>query len=426
MTRWRRIRIRGKVASRGGRISALGIGAALAVLAFQGCGEGPQVMITQPNTSSPFLGASGSNVLPIHVGPSAGSVCGQMGYGNEPCTSVTICVPGTQQCQVLTDILVDTGSVGLRVFQSVIQLPLPLILDGSGHPYAECAQFGTGSDWGPLVQAGLVLSGEPAITLPIQLINQSFAPAPSGCADGDTGPQEAGYNGILGLGVFAQDCGADCAADPSNKVYFDCSTTGPSGSCQSVTMPLSDQLQNPVSGLPTDNNGLLIAMPQADFRGSHDLTGVLILGIGTRANNAPTQVHAYLTDDLGTFTTVMEGRAYPGSFIDSGSNGLFFPNDVGLPLCPSSGPANQFYCPSQVQSLTATNLSYGGNSEAQITFGIGNGEALLNSGNFAFPDLGGNVTSLFDWGMPFFYGRAVFEGIEGQSSPIGYGHYMAY
>ena len=48
------------------------------------------------------------------------------------------------------------------------------------------------------------------------------------------------------------------------------------------------------------------------------------------------------------------------------------------------------------------------------------GEAL------AFDDLAGPDTGDFDWGLPFFFGRKTFVGIEGQSSPGGAGPYWAY
>src|SRR5438132_391930 len=71
---------------------------------------------SQTTTSTPLVSLPPwtgiANVIPITVGGS--SLCNA---ANQPCTNVVICKPGsTTQCAVLHDILVDTGSTGLRVF----------------------------------------------------------------------------------------------------------------------------------------------------------------------------------------------------------------------------------------------------------------------------------------------------------------------
>jgi hypothetical protein len=50
----------------------------------------------------------------------------------------------------------------------------------------------------------------------------------------------------------------------------------------------------------------------------------------------------------------------------------------------------------------------------------------LNGDFTAFSEVGGPNPGLFDWGLPFFYGRSVFVAIEGQSTPGGTGPYWAY
>src|ERR1700686_1097756 len=45
-------------------------------------------------------------------------------YINEPCVSVTICSPSGANCQTINNILLDTGSYGLRVFSSVMSTAL--------------------------------------------------------------------------------------------------------------------------------------------------------------------------------------------------------------------------------------------------------------------------------------------------------------
>ena len=56
-------------------------------------------------------------MLPITVN---GSLCSINSYINKPCVSVTVCTPGTSTCQTIDDILLDTGSFGLRIFKQVL------------------------------------------------------------------------------------------------------------------------------------------------------------------------------------------------------------------------------------------------------------------------------------------------------------------
>src|SRR5204863_5088971 len=90
-------------------------------------------------------------------------------YVNGLFTSVTICQPGTSTCQTVSGILVDTGSSGLRVLSSAMNLTLPQQTSG-GAPVVECAQFQDGFTWGPIQTADLKLSGETASSVPIQVI----------------------------------------------------------------------------------------------------------------------------------------------------------------------------------------------------------------------------------------------------------------
>ena len=62
-----------------------------------------------------------------------------------------------------------------------------------------------------------------------------------------------------------------------------------------------------------------------------------------------------------------------------------------------------------------------------IAFGVANADALfMNPALSAFSNLAGPNAGIFDWGLPFFYGRNVFFAIESQSTPAGPGPYVAY
>src|SRR5436190_24062679 len=107
------------------------------------CGESS----TSPTSgsTSPSAGATVSNVVPIAVnaGPTNNAL-------NQPFATVTICVPGTSNCQSIGGILIDTGSVGLRILSSAVTLPLPQQTGAGGAPVVECLPFVSGVTWGPV------------------------------------------------------------------------------------------------------------------------------------------------------------------------------------------------------------------------------------------------------------------------------------
>jgi hypothetical protein len=350
-----------------------------------------------------------------------GSLCSSNSYPNKPCVSVTVCTPGTTNCQTITDILLDTGSYGLRLFKQALKVPLVQSTVAAGQ-LAECIHFGDGSAmWGSVQTASVVLGNEPAVQVPIQVIDASFGVAPSACQEADESPSEAGFNGILGIGLFAQDCGAKCTASAYNGMYYACSDTKCSGSA----VALAGQVLNPVALLPEDNNGVIVQLPGVPAGGAPVLNGSLVLGIGTQSNNVPSSESMYAANQYGEFSTRLNGVTY-SSFIDSGSNGLFFtpPSASLLPKC--SSPNSTWFCPSAKASLSATNTGVSGSASGTVSFQISNFVSLMGSSNLVFADLGGTMSGSFDWGLPFYYGRNVYVGIEGKGSSLGTGPYWAY
>ncbi len=367
-------------------------------------------------TVTPPLQAN--NVLPITVN---GSLCSSDSYLNKPCVSVTVCTPGTSMCQTINDILLDTGSYGLRLFKQALNVSLVQEISASGS-IAECVQFGDGSsNWGPVQRADIILGNEPAVEVPIQVIDSTFGTAPVACQNADQGPADAGFNGILGAGFFAQDCGPACAIRTGNGMYYSCSGTTCTGS--SVTLDM--QVQNPVALLPNDNNGVLVQLPGIPAEGTPSVNGNLILGIGTQSNNIPSSVSTYAADQYGDFTTIFNGTIYD-SFIDTGSNALFFPRPSTTLLPNCSFPNAAWFCPSSIISLSATTVGASGSPSGVVPFQIGNLYSLLSSPNNVFNNIGGDLPGWFDWGLPFFFGRNVYLGLEGSRSSLGIGPYWAY
>jgi hypothetical protein len=261
------------------------------------------------------------------------------------------------------------------------------------------------------------MGGETAQNVPIQVIDSSFGTVPNSCGTPDTSPSVAGLTGILGVGVFVEDCGSTCATDANNGIYYSCSGS----TCTGTTVPISSQVQNPVALLPADNNGVSVQLPSVPSSGSHSVNGILVLGIGTKTNNVPSGVTAYNTDAYGEIVTNL-GDSYAG-IIDSGSNGLFFaPPSTGLlPDCLSSDSG--WFCPSSTATLSAVNEGASGSPSGEVFFQIDNFASLTNSSNNAFSNIGGSSSpGLFDWGIPLFFGRNVFIGTSSVSS----GRYYSY
>lgn len=376
------------------------------------------------STKTNTIAMSGKNVVAITAdgGP-------LLDYPDATFASVTVCASGTTTCQTIPDVLVDTGSVGLRILASQLTISLTQQKASDGNSVAECLQFLGSFTWGPVQTADIEIGGEKASSVPIQVLSdiESGFPVPTSCSSVSGAASSAdtqlslGANGILGVGSFPQDCGGNpCPA--SANLYYEC----PSSGCFAVSQTLAQQVQNPVALFATDNNGVIIELPAVS--GSEaTVSGSMVFGIGTQSNNALGGATVYTVDpSTGNFSTTFNGTEYPDeSFLDTGSNGYFF-QDSSIPQCSS---AQGFYCPTSTVNLSAKNQGITTGS-GTVNFSIANAETLFsNSNDFVFGDLGGGLISgsnSFDWGLPFFYGRNVFVSIEGTSAPGGTTPYWAY
>ena len=354
---------------------------------------------------------------------------GIAGVPNMPFVSVTVCSPGGANCQTIDHVLVDTGSWGLRVFAS--QLPtsvsLPQQTNGNGGALAECMQFFDGYTWGSVRNADVQIGGEHARSLPIQVIDPSYAAVPSSCANTGASrntPSALAANGILGIGVFKHDCGAACANQAVSGTYYACAGT----SCTPTAVAESLQVANPVPYFGTDGNGVIVSLPAVPSGSAPSVSGELIFGIGTETNNGLAQAQVIGVDPTrGVFTTTENGTTYSGSIIDSGSTGLFFSTNQ-LSACAS--PNQAYYCPSATEQFSAVNTGANGVTSS-VTFSVGNAAQLwqTSGGAAAMPLFAGPAfvgSQVFDWGLPFFYGRNVYAAIEQAPTPGGTGPYFAY
>jgi hypothetical protein len=387
------------------------------------CGGGGGTASTPGSGTSPGLSSNAMAVV-VDSGVTGNAV-------NQLFASVKVCQPGNaSRCVTIDHLLVDTGSTGLRVFASAIpsNVNLPRLTGASGLPLLDCVQFIDNTfAWGPVASADLMMGGKTAANVPIQIIADPAYSSPNrlcssrGTATQLTTPASLGANGILGLGLTREDCGATCESTLYNGSYYTCTTTA----CTATTPSAADiahQVKHPVPLFATDNNGLLIDLPAVPLAGATQLNGQVIFGINTQTNNQMTST-PLLTTDVNSYitTNLSSGLPLTTSFIDSGSNGLFF-DSATLPSCGASG----FYCPSAQVDFSASLVGLN-KQNVSVSFSVLNASTMSRSFT-ALPALAGSIsdTQTFDWGLPFFYGRKVFIGIEGMGTTQGTGPFYAF
>jgi len=188
-----------------------------------------------------------------------------------------------------------------------------------------------------------------------------------------------------------------------------------------------------VAALPVDNNGVMIQLPSIDASGVPSVPGVLTFGIGTQPNNGLGNATVLALDHSGFVSTIFPvgGTTYT-SYLDSGSNAIFFLDAATSKLRQCTSGLSSFYCPASLTNLSAT-LSSGSGASTTVAFSVTNA-ANLAASSFAFGNLAGPMpgfptdTSVpgFDWGLPFFFGRTVYTAIEGKSTSGGVGPYFAF
>jgi hypothetical protein len=445
-----------RCADRGGAAWAALAAPALALL-LASCGGGDSSVTTI--SGGGLAGGNGGTVISIDspTGPNTTEIVVDsgppsgfaLGAANIPYVTVTVCAPGSAtDCVTIDHVFLDTGSVGLRLLKSAVaSLPLPAIgvpADAASGTTAgralECYPFVLGAVWGPLVSADLSIGGEAATSLPVQLIDDATPmsdPAPADCIAAANGGLQNSVsslqaNGILGIGMVAYDCGLACATGDYSSgytLYYSC-PGAPGSACAPAAIPSALQTQNPVAHFAVDNNGTMITLPALPDLGAGVARGRLVFGIGTQSNNQiPPSAGMYFVDPDPSspsylyFSTTSGATAYADSYVDSGSNALFFEDATIAQGCQSStASSGGWYCPPAVLHRTATVTDAFGTT-GSVDYSVANADVLFSSSSVAFAGLAGSAgqgASAFVWGVPFFYGRSVFTSIWGQVlSPAG-------
>jgi hypothetical protein len=355
-----------------------------------------------------------------------------LGAVNRPYVTVKVCAPGsTTQCTTIDHVLLDTGSWGLRLVRSVLTaggVTLKPSTDAQGHIIEECASFAGGETWGPVALADVTLAGESAANLPMQVMDDTGtdAPPPASCGAGGSvhnGVIDTLANGILGVGVFAQDCGPACVnpTTPLN-IYFGCTTAG---ACTAENLALNSQVTNPVALFAADNNGIIVSLPALQNpNGDATVQGEVIFGLATQADNAlPAAGLTVLGADAnGDFTaTYNGGTTVLPALIDSGTDDYYFADPTMAPCTtpPGSGAWVGYYCPAVApQSVFAVNTGVGANNATNtVQFAISDPNTFVAAAS-AFDNLGGGQgTARFTWGLPFFYNRKIYIAIDVNQKP---------
>ncbi len=378
-----------------------------------------------PSTSDP-------NVVAITVDPGPS---GNKPYIDGAYASVTFCEPMTNNCQTVNHLLIDTGSVGVRVLESIIKLNLPAATSTAGNNLAECLPFLSGTSWGSVRVADAKIGGETASSLRVQLIGETTYALAADCSGTPINDLATlGSNGILGVGITVEDCGTACTSQTTNPgLYYAC-TAARTGGCAVTTLPVASQIANPIAVFSVDNNGSSIQLPSIPENGAQSVSGQLVFGIGTRSNNGLGSAKMIQSDANGlSMTTFPVGGTAYYSIIDSGSNGLYFLNSTTtkLSVC-ASGSWTGFYCPQTTTALGASLRGKDG-SAVPVSFSVANA-SKFPSQNCAFSTVGAPMTGYptdptipgFDWGLPFYFGRTVYTAIETKSTPAGTGPYFAF
>jgi hypothetical protein len=373
---------------------------------------------------------SGPNIVPL--------VLDGFGTGaNVGFITITVCAPGTSTCQTIDHVLVDTGSVGLRIVNEALSAPLlaalPTIMVG-GNPVSECYVYAGSYVYGSVRTADVTIGGELAAALPINIAGD-LSPTPASCDPGGESRNtivDMGGKGIIGLAGLSPDCGAACTTSPTTEdgvYYYGC--TG--GTCTPVGVPLAQQVPNPVVEFATDNNGYIVALPAvSDIVGAVNPEGTITFGIGTQSNNALTSQKVYEADVMPGFVPTLSSKVDATSFeemvFDTGTP-YFALTLSGITEC--TGMLQGFYCPASLQALTA-NLTGKNGATGAFDFKIANGETLVDGAaditaldDIAI-DLGSQYATLFISGMPGFFGRRLFFGIAGKNAGSHAGPFYAF
>jgi hypothetical protein len=441
---------------------------------------GTLTLIDNAGTQTLALTGSGlSNFVPVSVvfgpygnlGPPSSASGGSV-YGSNYdvlFTTVTVCTPGTTNCVTIPYIQVDTGSIGLHVFASQLGgVTLPSITnttEGITGTLYECNEYVDSYTWGPVQMATVQIGGETASQvpggtansgIPIQVIpDGGAAPLEFPCVTAEltntNTPTIFGANGIVGLDVFAQDCGPTCES-VNDYNFYGLYSGGQYYSGPAV--PLAQQVWNPVAAFSSsDTNGVVLTFPPLFTPPNPDVgaataTGTLTFGINTQSNNQiPGTANVFQLDEYGYFgsatfngvifcssgaATCPTSEASYGTFLDTGSYIYVVSDDATLSTgldtsvsdCMVGSTDIGYFCSTLSIPLVVAGTN---GTSTTVTLPVANALNLFdpNPSFAAFDNLGGPSctpatgspcnasTDAWDLGLAFFFGKTIYIGMQG-------------
>lgn len=385
---------------------------------------------TAPSNSSVGSG----NVVPLIAD------AGYNGNGtNRSYITITLCQSGTENCQTIDHILVDSGSTGLRINQSALTLTGLTPITYQGIPVYECMLYGAGYGYGPAVTGDLKLANEVASNIPIQIFyDTTQVNVPDSCSQSTTNfanLNNSGAHGIIGINPYS---------NPNNQYtaggVFAC-TTPESSSCTLVPSPDTNLIPltvNPISAFAQDNNGAIFDLPNVPTATNTPIIGSLIFGLNTQNNNqVPTTSITKVPGNPTESFPVGFFNAYSGSvngiaIFDSGTP-LYAFYYTGMAACPITGILSGYYCPnpspqnwnSLIQGYNSTTITNVSVPILNYTNNSGINDTLIPYLG-AISDANSNLTI---YGLTFFFGQKIYLGFMGQTgnqTPIGTGPAWAY
>lgn len=385
------------------------------------------IIIISCSSGSGGNATSTPNQVPISIGS------GLNGDGiNTMYISLTVCANNSgTNCQTVDNIILDTGSFGVKINKSALPesfvLSLPRVTTNAGNEVYACNTFGSGYVFADEHYAVLNLAGTMTSNVILQAIeNSPTAEIPDSCTA--KGPFDDfanfGANGIIGINPAITLGNSSLLLYKNiNGIYEPLTNAEESG------LPVLNQ--NPLPSLATNNNGFVVSIPPVSQNTNTNVNGTLILGINTENNNkitAQTNLVVASESDLSVvcnsacfYSKITNPESTIPAVFDSGTNGWVFMSNT-LPQCDYG------YCPESPTIWTSSVYSYdfAANESYTISATI-SADEVVNGQSLSFAVMPGwgyyNYNNQTLYGSPFFLGKnvyVVFPGTQNRNPIWGF------